>query len=408
MVLGHHSRMTANAPFSSVERFPGLRRLGGDKRPFVHADAPGGTHVTDSVIEAMANFQRESNANPHRVFATSLETAGMLQDTRAAFARCAGGDPEGIVFGANTTTLTWHFARAFQQTLKPRDVIVCTQLDHDANVAPWLDIAQRTGAEVRFVRLDPTTFELDLRSLESAADKRTRLIAFTRSSNLIGTTVSPEPFVEAAKATGAITYADGVAAAAHFPLRQSYWGIDVQVCSPYKFFGPHMGVLSASPRLLDRLSPDHVRAAPLAGPRRWETGMPPLASIAGLRAAIQYIREVGFTTIRGSEQALLSHALDAIRSIRSVRLHGRDDTQGRETTFALNVEGISPHVVARRLAAEGIFVSSGHNYAVETVRALGLPLTEGVVRAGFVHYHTLEDIDRTFSALARIAESARP
>jgi cysteine desulfurase family protein (TIGR01976 family) len=387
-----------------LDRFPGLDRVGPDGQSFVHADAPGGTQVVESVITAMTEYQRRSTASPNRVYTTALETAGLVHDTRAQVAAFVGGDPDGIVFGHNSTSLTWHFARAFERTLTPGDVIVCTQLDHDANVAPWLAIAERTGAKVRFVRLDPATYELDLRSLEEAVDRRTRLIAFPRVSNLIGTTVSPEPFVEAARATGALTYADGVAAAAHFPLRQSESGIDVQVCSPYKFFGPHMGVLSARPEVLERLTPDRVRPAPSTGPRKWETGMPSFEAIAGLSAAMSYIDRVGFPAIRETERALRASALQAIAAIPSVQLHGLDRVDGREATFAVSVDGMPTHEVAERMAATGVFVSSGHNYAIEPVRALGLSTTEGVVRAGFVHYHSVADVERTFATLAAIAD----
>lgn len=352
----------------------------------------------------MAAYQRQGNASPSRVYTTSVEVAELVQDTRARVADFLGGDPGGIVYGLNSTSLTWHFARAFERTLEPGDVIVCTQLDHDANVAPWLAIAERTGAEVRFVTLDPSTYELDPRSLERAVDDRTKLIAFTRASNLIGTTVDPRPFVEAARATGAVTYADGVAAAAHFPLRQSEWGIDVQICSPYKFFGPHMGVLSARPELLERLTPDRIRPAPPAGPRRWETGMPSFECIAGLAAVLRYLGEVGFEEIQRVERVLRERALQAIENTPAIRLHGKRTVEGREATFAMSVGSVPPQEVSKRLSAMGVFVSSGHNNAVETVGALGVPQSEGLVRAGFVHYHSVEDVDRTFEALAAVAD----
>ncbi|HST38437.1 MAG TPA: cysteine desulfurase-like protein [Conexibacter sp.] len=385
------------------DHFPGLERRGPDGRPFVHADAPGGTQVAASVIEAMGDYQRRSNANPNRPYPTSVETATLVDETRAGFARFVGGDAEGIVFGPNMTSLTWHFSRAFERELRVGDNIVCTQLDHDANVAPWLAVAQRTGAEVRFVTLDPDTCDLDTSSLERVVDDRTRLIAFTRTSNLVGTVVTPAPLVEAARAVGALTYSDGVAAAAHAPLRHGEWGIDVQVCSPYKFFGPHMGVLSARPELLERLTPDKVRPAPSSGPRRWETGMVAFESVAGLSAALRYVAVVGFETIEQYEQALTQRTLDALAAVPGVTLHGKPTVEGREATFALSVDGVAPREVSARMAADGVFVSAGTNYAIEPLRALGLSDTDGVVRMGFVHYHTPEDVDRTVEALARVA-----
>ncbi|HEY8581982.1 MAG TPA: cysteine desulfurase-like protein [Capillimicrobium sp.] len=386
--------------------FPGLERVGADGRRFVHADAPGGTQVCASVIEAMADYQRRSNANPNRPYATSLETAALVAETRASFARFVGGDADGIVFGANMTSLTWHFSRAVERELRPGDNIVCTQLDHDANVAPWLAAAERQGATVRFVRLDPDTFELDLASLERVVDGRTRVIAFTRTSNLLGTVVSPAPLVDAARSVGAMTYADGVAAAPHAPLRHLEWGIDVQACSPYKFFGPHMGVLSARPELLERLRPDKVRPAPSAGPRRWETGMVAFESVAGVGAALAYLEAVGFPAIERYEHALTERAVTGLTAIPGVTLHGKPTADGRDPTFALTVDGLAPGEVSQRMADDGVFVSSGSNYAIEPLRALGLSEAEGVVRMGFVHYHAPEDVDRTLDTLARVAAGA--
>jgi cysteine desulfurase family protein (TIGR01976 family) len=396
-------------PFPRLElpdRFPGLERADSEGRLYVHADAPGGTQVCASVIEAMADYQRCSNANPNRPYATSVETAALVRDTRAAFARFIGGDPDGIVFGANMTSLTWHFSRAVERELRPGDNIVCTQLDHDANVAPWLAVAERQGASVRFVGLDPETFELDLASLDRVVDERTRVVAFTRTSNLLGTVVSPAPLVQAARAVGAITYSDGVAAAPHAPLRHLEWGIDVQVCSPYKFFGPHMGVLAARPDLLERLRPDKVRPAPSTGPRRWETGMVAFESVAGLGAALAYLERVGFPAIERYELALTERAVAGLCAIPGVTLHGKPTAEGREATFALTVDGVAPGEVSQRMADEGVFVSSGTNYAIEPLRALGLSDTEGVVRMGFVHYHTPEDVDRTLETLARVAATS--
>ncbi|GAB3845934.1 aminotransferase class V-fold PLP-dependent enzyme [Micromonospora andamanensis] len=388
------------------ERFPGLDDPGPDGLLAVHADAPGGTHVTESVIAAMAAYQRHGNANPNRVYPASVGSADMLATTRGAFGRFVDADPAGVVFGPNATTLTWRFARALEARLRPGDGIVCTQLDHEANVAPWLAVAERTGAEVRFVTLDPETFELDLSSLERAVDGRTRVIAFTRVSNLLGTVVPAAPFVEAARSCGAVTYADAVAAAAHFPLRQRAEGIDVQVCSAYKFFGPHMGVMSARPELLDALSPDRVRPAPTSGPRRWEAGMPPLEAVAGLAAALHYLDRLGFDRIAQLERVLTEQALERLAELPRIRLFGKRTAAGREPTFALRVDGVSPAEVATQLAAEGVYVSSGTNYAIETLNALGLSTTEGVVRAGFVHYHRPAEVDRTLAALGRIAEGS--
>lgn len=387
-------------------RFPGLWRCDADDRLFVHADAPGGTQVVDSVIDAMGGYLRRSNANPSRCFRTSAESAELIDSVRARCADLLGGLPEGVVFGASATVLVRHFARAFAETLSPGDNIVCTQLDHDANVAPWLDAARRSGAEVRLVPLDPASGQLEDQALSRLVDVRTRLIAFTRTSNLLGTAVPERPFVEAARSVDALTFADGVAAAAHRPLDQGPLDIDVSVCSAYKFFGPHIAVLTARPEVLDRLVPDKVRPAPERGPRRWEPGMLATEAIAGLGAAVDYLTETGYRAIASRERALTERTLAGLRELRRIRLHGVNAVDGREPTFAVTVAGMLPSDVASQLSRQGVFVSSGNNYAVECVRALGLPEHDGVIRFGFVHYHSAEDVDRVLQALADLRPCA--
>ena len=382
--------------------FPSLRRLDADGERFVHADAPGGTQVTQGVIDAIGAFLSDFNSNPTRDFATSLEARALVDSTRRGVGELLGADSDGVIFGPNMTSLTWHFARAFEKTLRPGDNIVCTQLDHDANVAPWLAIAERRGAEVRFVRLDPESFTLRYDDLERVVDSRTRLIAFSRTSNLIGTEIDTAPFVQAAQAVGALTFADGVAAAPHMSLAQAQLEIDVSVCSAYKFFGPHIGVLSASPAVLDRFEPDKVRPAPATGPRRWELGMPTLESIAGLSAAADYMLKIGYRRIRAHELTLTERTLKSLADLDHVTLHGIDTVDGRDPIFAITVAGWTPRAVAKELASRGVFVSSGNNYAIECLRALGIPETEGVVRFGFVYYHNDEDVERLTAALAEL------
>ncbi|QMU76818.1 aminotransferase class V-fold PLP-dependent enzyme [Streptacidiphilus sp. PB12-B1b] len=385
------------SPFAAA--FPGLRRPGPDGRPFVHADAPGGAQVTDSVITAMADYLRRSNANPSRGFTTSVETAELIASVRDRCAGLVGADPGGVVFGPSSTMLIWHFARAFAETLDAGDNIVCTQLDHEANVSPWLAVARSRGAEVRFVPLDPDTFELDYAALPGLVDRRTRLVAFTRSSNLIGSIVRVEPLVEAARSVSALTFSDGVAAAAHRPLDQLAHGIDVSVCSAYKFFGPHLALLTAGPDLLDRFAPDRIRPAAKSGPRRWEMGTLALESLAGLGAAVDYLTATGYPAIAAQERELTVRTLDGLRRLRHVRLHGLDSAEGREPIFAVTVERRSTHEVASLLADRGVFVAAGDSYATECAKALGLPPSEGAVRFGLVHYHGDDDVDRILEAL---------
>lgn len=400
--VGESVTTLRNPPTHDRKDFPSLHRLDADGERFVHADAPGGTQVTQGVIDAIGAFLGDFNSNPTRDFVTSIESRALVDSTRRGVGELLDADAEGVIFGPNMTSLTWHFARAFEKTLQPGDNIVCTQLDHDANVAPWLAIGERAGAEVRFVRLDPESFTLRYADLDRVVDSRTRLIAFSRTSNLIGTEIDTSPFVQAAQAVGALTFADGVAAAAHTSIAQTRLGIDVSVCSAYKFFGPHIGVLSASPAVLERFEPDRVRPAPAVGPRRWELGMPTLESIAGLSAAAEYMLEVGYQRIRAHERTLTGRTLESLADLDHITLHGIDKVDGREPIFAVTVAGWTPRAVARELAKHGVFVSSGNNYAIECLRALGISEAEGVVRFGFVYYHDDEDVDRLTAALAAL------
>ncbi len=381
-------------------RFPALAEPGADGRLAVHADAPGGTQAVDSAIEAMADHLRRGTANAGGAFSTSQRTDALVAEVRTQAGAWLGTDPAGVVFGANMTTLTFHLARALSAVIGPDDEIVCTRLDHDANVAPWLALAERTGATVRWVELDAASGRLELSTLDDAVTERTRLIAFPRASNALGTVVDPAPFVAAAQAVGAWTFMDAVHAAPHLRLDREALGIDVIACSPYKFFGPHAGLLAADPELLAELAPDKVRPSPEAGPERWQTGTADFESIAGIGGALTYLDETGFEAIAAHETELSRRFLDAVAGLDHVKLHGPAEVAGRTPTFAVTVPGVAPLEVAARLAEVGIHVWAGHYYAIEPMRSLGLLDTGGAVRIGFVHYHSSDDVDRVADALA--------
>lgn len=385
------------------DRFPALAEPGPDGRPAVHADAPGGTQAVDAAIEAMAEHLRRGTANEGGAFATSRRTDALVDDARERAGGFLGTHPDGVVFGANMTTLTFHLAHALTPVVGPGDEIVCTQLDHDANVSPWLALAERSGATVRWVRLDAATGRLDLDALDEVVTDRTRLVAFPRASNALGTVVDPAPFVAAAQAVGAWTFMDAVHAAPHLALDRAAHGVDVLACSPYKFFGPHAGLLAADPDLLAHLTPDKVRPSPDVGPARWQTGTADFESIAGIGAAITYLDEVGFDAIGAHEGELTRRFLDGIEGLGHVTLHGPAEVAGRTPTFAVTVAGWTPLEVAAHLAKTGIHVWAGHYYAIEPMRALGLLDAGGAVRIGFVHYHDHTDVDRVTDALAALA-----
>ncbi len=381
-------------------RFPALAPTR-DGRRIVHADAPGGTQVTSGVIKAMSAYLRDYNANSHGGFPTSAATDALVADVRTAAAVFLGSQPEGIVFGQNMTTLTWHFSHALNARVSSGDELVVTRLDHDANISPWVSLAARTGATLRWVELDPATGRLNLDTL--AVSTRTRLVAFPGASNALGTVVDPAPFVAAARSVGALTFCDAVHAAPHVPLSQRDDGIDVLVCSPYKFFGPHAGLLSADPALLAELQPDKVRPAPDEGPDRWQTGTATFEAIAGIGAALDHLADVGMDAIGDHERALSQRFLDGLAGLDTVTLHGPPEAVGRTPTFAVTVRGNTPAQVAAHLADRDIYTWAGHYYALEPMRALGLLDRGGAVRIGFVHYHGAEDVDRVLQALADLS-----
>jgi cysteine desulfurase family protein (TIGR01976 family) len=379
-------------------RFPALQRKGPDGKPVIHADAPGGTQVVDSAIDAISTYLRTSNANTHGPFATSVETDALVTNVRRKVGTFLGTDPAGVVFGANMTTLTWHFSHTLDERIGAGDEIVCTELDHDANVSPWLALAERTGATIRWVALDPATGRLKMSTLD--VGPRTRLVAFPGASNALGTVVDPKPFVAAARSVGALTFCDAVHAAPHVPLDRTAAGIDVLACSPYKFFGPHTGLLCADPDLLADLRPDKVRPAPDTGPDRWQTGTAAFEAIAGIGAAVEYIRETTMDAIAAHEASLTRRFLAGVSGMDHVVVHGPAEALGRTPTFAVTLRDRSPDEVAKFLAERGIFVWSGHYYAIEPMRVLGLLDWGGAVRIGFVHYHGDDDVDRVLAALA--------
>ena len=380
-------------------RFPALAATDPHGRPVVHADAPGGTQAVDVAIDAIAEVLRRGTANQHGVFPLSLGTDALVERVRTQVGAFLGGEPEGVVFGPNMTTLTLHLAEALAQRVAAGDNVVCTRLDHDANVSPWLQLAARVGAEVRWIPLDPATGRLRTEHLPEVVDERTRVVAFPGASNALGTVVDPAPFVAAARGVGAVTVMDAVHAAPHIGVDRRAVGVDVLACSPYKFFGPHAGILSADPGLLASLSPRKLRPAPDHGPERWQTGTASFEAIAGTGAAIAYLREIGLDAVAAHEAALTARFLDGLATRPHVTLHGPSTAVDRTPTFAVTVDGLPPQAVAQRLASEGINVWAGHYYALEPMRALGLLEHGGAVRIGFVHYHGPDDVDRVLAEL---------
>jgi cysteine desulfurase family protein (TIGR01976 family) len=354
-------------------------------------DGPGGTQVPDSVIDAIAGYLRESNANLGGAFGSSRRTDALLTQARltaAAFLRC---DPEETIFGANMTTLNFALTRAFARTLHEGDAILVTKLDHDGNVAPWLELAHDLGVEVHFVDLlDDTTLDYD--DLARKLDGRVRVVAFPLASNAVGTLTDARRISDLAHAAGALTWIDAVHYGPHGPIDVHELHADVLLCSPYKFFGPHLGLATVRADLASQWRTYKVRPAT----HPFETGTLAHELLAGFVAAVEYIESIGWDAIRERERALGQQFLDGLPD--SCTLYGPRTMDGRVPTFSFNVEGRSPRAVAEQLGAQDIAVWDGDYYAVEVMRQLGLG-GEGAVRAGFVHYNTAAEVDRLLAAL---------
>jgi cysteine desulfurase family protein (TIGR01976 family) len=400
------------------ERFTGLARTQ-DGRPVVFADAPGGTQVPQQVIDAMADYLANWNANLGGAFATSARSDRVVAEAHAAGAAFLGADPDEVIVGQNTTTLAFHLARSFGRTLRPADEVVVTVLDHDANVTPWIRAAEDAGATVRLVDVREKDGTLDLESLDAALGDRTRLVAFTMASNALGTVTPAAEIVRRVHDAGALAVADAVHFAPHNSIDVRALGVDVLFTSPYKYFGPHLGVAFGRRELLERWVPYKVRPAPDALPDRWETGTLSHEALAGLSAAVDYLAGLvedggsprdrlvaGMTAVTAYEGSLTRRFLSAAAGIPGLTLYGIADPDRwveRTPTFAFRLDSMAPRALAEELGRRGIFVWDGNYYALSIMERLGLEESGGAVRVGFCHYNTADEVDRVVAALADIA-----
>lgn len=371
-------------------RFPALRS------PVAFLDGPGGTQVPDSVIDAIAAYLRDSNANLGGAFAASRRSDELVERARAAAASFLRCSPDEVAFGQNMTTLNFALSRTVARGFRAGDEILVTRLDHDGNVSPWLELAHDLDLKVGFVDIrDDTTLDLD--DLERKLSERTRVVAFPLASNAVGTLTDAARIAELAHAAGALAWADAVHFAPHGPIDVAALGVDVLLCSPYKFFGPHLGLAYGRAELLASWRPYKARPAanePLG--HRFETGTLAHELLAGFVAAVEYVHELGWEAIRAHERALGERFLAGLPE--RCTLYGLPTMEGRVPTFAFTVDGRSPREAAERLAERQIAVWDGDYYAVEVMARLGLQ-PDGAVRAGFVHYNTPEEVDRLLDAL---------
>jgi cysteine desulfurase family protein (TIGR01976 family) len=374
------------------------RRFTALDRPTAFFDGPGGTQVPDEVVDAMARYLREANANLGGPFETSRRSDEVVEEAHEAAARFLGASSAEVGFGPNMTTLNFALTRTLGRELAAGDEILVTRLDHDGNVAPWLELARDLDLVVRFVDVDDEC-RVDLDDLERQLTDRTRAVAFTWASNAVGTVTDVRRIVKLAHEAGALAWVDAVHYAPHGPIDVASAGVDVLLCSPYKFFGPHSGIFFARAELLERWRPYKVRPSPETPvSRRFETGTLAHEALAGVTAAIAYVESIGWDTIRAHERELGERFLAGLPD--GVRLHGIPSMEGRVPTFALSVGDQSAEAAATALAERDIAVWWGNYYALEIMERLGLP--DGAVRVGIVHYNTGEEVDRLLAELGRL------
>ena len=379
-------------------RFPGAQ---GDWARF---DGPAGTQMVDVAIRAASDWSASgNNANTHGEFAAAHATDALLERARTVVGQLLDADPNGICFGANMTTMTFAFTRAVARTLKPGDRVVGTRLDHDANVSPWRIACEESGAEHVLAPFSVPEGRLDMAALASLITPNTKWVAVTGASNLIGTMPDLRTVVALARHVGARVFVDAVHLVPHMPVSVREIGCDVLATSPYKWYGPHAGVLCIEPNLLNSLPVAKVRPADDIGPRRFETGTPNLENIAATEAAARDLLEAGMGSVAAYERDVFTPLLHGLLDMRHVQVWGPPTLEARTPTVSFTVHGHHSTHVAQVLAANKIAVWSGHSYAVELVSHLGLLESGGVVRAGVVRYVTSDDVQRLLGVVRSLA-----
>jgi cysteine desulfurase family protein (TIGR01976 family) len=388
----------------------------GDK-PVIYLDGPGGTQVPEQVIDAIANYLRTSNSNLGGKFVTSAQTGELVLRARIALAEFINArEPREIVFGQNMTSLTFALSRSLARTWSADSEIIVTSLDHDANITPWRLAAAERGVTVKTWEVCKHICSLDLEDLQPLLNKRTALIAVTLASNASGSHVDVRGVADLAKSVQAKVFVDAVHFAPHGQIDVQSLDCDFLACSAYKFFGPHIGVLWGREELLSHLESFKVRPAADRPPGKWETGTQSFENIAGTLGALGYMRDLAnavnktsladaMELIRNYECTLSRRFLAGAARMPRLHLYGIADpleAKRRTPTFALRLEGVPPDLVAQRLGDIGIFVWSGDFYAVDLIKRLGFDESGGVVRVGFVHYNTVEEVDRVLEALERV------
>ncbi|HYP02185.1 MAG TPA: cysteine desulfurase-like protein [Pyrinomonadaceae bacterium] len=397
--------------------FPALLRRHGENE-VAYFDGPGGTQVPRAVVEAMADYLYQHNANTHWEYPASHETDALIDDARHTLADFLNAAPQEIVFGANMTTLTFHLSRALGRRLQPGDEIVTTELDHHANVAPWQALARERGVRVRMARMHAETGQLDWEDFDRQVNARTKLVAVGAASNALGTITNVRRATETAHAVGALCFVDAVHYVPHQLVDVRSLDCDFLACSAYKFCGPHVGILYGKQTLLESLDFPKLIPAPDNAPERAETGTQNHEGIAGTAAAVEFFASLAhvsspgatrrarlvaaFSALHARGTALTARLWQGLSEVEGVRLYGPPPTAPRTPTVSFTVNGVASTLVARKLAASGLFLSHGDFYAATVIERLALG-TEGLVRAGCACYTTSEEVERLIRGVAEIA-----
>ena len=410
------------------QQFPSL------DRPAVFLDNPAGTQIAKLSLDRIHRYLLECNANHEGMFETSRKSDAILHEAHEAMADFLNASrPEEIVFGNNMTTLTLHMSRTLARNLKAGDNILVTRLDHDANIAPWMLVAEDKGCNLLWVDIDVEKGELDLDDFARALEKKPKIAAFGYASNLLGTVNPVKKLTKMAKDAGAIVYIDAVQYAPHGPIDVQDIGCDFLVCSSYKFFGPHAGALYGKYDLLNEMKPYKVRPASDELPYKYETGTQNHEGIAGVLGALEYLQwlgtqfgadqaqvwkdagfsgrklelKKGMSAMQVYEKELSKKLIGIVQSIPGTNIHGVTDLDRldeRVPTVSFTVDGKDPEKIADALGHLGFYVWNGHNYALAIVERMGLLEAGGMVRVGPVHYNTLEELDRFGEALEKVVK----
>ena len=384
---------------------------------FAYLDGAAGTQVPAGVIAAITDAYRSGIGNVGGTFPASDRSGAIVAECRQALADLTGASPDGVVLGPNMTTLTYRLAEALSRRWEAGDEVVVSRLDHDANIRPWVQAAARHGATVRWAEVDLATTELPAAQYGELLSERTRLVAVTAASNVVGTRPDLAAIAAAAHAVGALVYVDGVHATPHIPVDVAAFGADFYATSSYKWSGPHIGTVVADPALLDSLHPDRLAPAPAGVPGRFERGTAAFADLAGVAAAVEHLASLAPGAAEGGsrrqrvlasmaaveqyETGLFARLLGGLDAMEHVTSYGR--AARRTPTAFFTVAGRTPRQVAEYLAARQVNVWNGDNYAWELAGALGLRDSGGAIRAGLVHYNDQADVDRLLAAVAELA-----